>query len=335
MHIVILEDNEDRRTAMLDCLRDLFPQYPVAFFATAAETIRFLALHLAETLVVDLDHDLEMVPGANGRLFDPGTGRDVADYLATQPRCCPVVIHTTNGPAAIGMEQVLGDAGWRTYRIAPYGDLDWIGQVWRRTMRNAIVSAAAPPQRRCVRSARRSFRRALLAVACRGVADAWRFRPAAVHATTASRVGVFCLHRCGGRCEERATWDSVGDDGTSAVGGLLGRREMAQGKGRTPADADRARLGAAAGCRVLPPVPRSVGLGVPAVSARSARRCDPADVRAPYWQRLVRLPGDVFSSSSRAGGPIRVGGPLCFAGRLGGLAHLFDLPDAGGLPLAG
>ncbi|MBI1904351.1 MAG: hypothetical protein HYS13_24920 [Planctomycetia bacterium] len=144
MHIVILEDNEDRRAAMLDCIRDRFPQYPVALFATAAETIRFLALHLAETLVVDLDHDLELVPGAAGRLFDPGTGRDVADYLAAQPPCCPVVIHTTNGTAAIGMEQVLADAGWKTFRIAPYGDLDWIGELWLPTMRSAIVSTAAP-----------------------------------------------------------------------------------------------------------------------------------------------------------------------------------------------
>jgi CheY-like chemotaxis protein len=144
MKFVILEDNEDRRAAMRECLEDRFPQYPIRFFATAAETIRFLRLHLDETLVVSLDHDLDLISGAPGRMFDPGTGRDVADYLATQPPVCPVVIQTTNVPAGDGMERVLQEAGWTTTRVTPYGDLEWVAEVWFRLMRNAAVQTAVP-----------------------------------------------------------------------------------------------------------------------------------------------------------------------------------------------
>ena len=144
MKIAILEDNQERQVAMRDCIEDRFSQYPVRFFATAAEMLWYLQLHLDEILAVSLDHDLEFIPGADERLFDPGTGRDVADYLATQPPTCPVVIHTTNCAAGVGMQQTLQDAGWRTVCVMPYGDLEWIPEVWFRAMRDAIVQAAVP-----------------------------------------------------------------------------------------------------------------------------------------------------------------------------------------------
>lgn len=144
MTIAILEDNHDRQTAMRDCLEDRFPQYPLRFFATAAEMLRYLQLNRDDILAVALDHDLEFIPGADERLFDPGTGRDVADYLASQPPMYPVVIHTTNCPAGAGMQQALQDAGWETICITPYGDLEWIPEVWFPAMRNAIVQTAVP-----------------------------------------------------------------------------------------------------------------------------------------------------------------------------------------------
>ncbi|MEX2187996.1 MAG: hypothetical protein WD875_14420 [Pirellulales bacterium] len=47
-----------------------------------------------------------------------------------QPPACPIIIHSTNYPAAIGMEAVLSDSGWRVERVTPYGDLDWIAESW-------------------------------------------------------------------------------------------------------------------------------------------------------------------------------------------------------------
>lgn len=145
--LAILEDDADRQAAMADCLEDRFPQYPIRFFATAAEMIWFLRRHLPEVLAIGLDHDLELVPVVRESVLDSGTGRDVAEYLASETPACPVVIHTTNGPAGTGMEMVLQDAGWTTSRVVPYGDLDWVTETWFRTMRDAIVggvSAAVP-----------------------------------------------------------------------------------------------------------------------------------------------------------------------------------------------
>lgn len=143
MEIAILEDNEDRCETMRSLLADRFPQYPVRFFATAAEMIRHLRMHLANTIAIALDHDLDLIPGAPNRMFDPGTGRDVADYLATESPVCRVVIQTTNIPAAHGMEQTLRDAGWKTQRVAPYGDLEWISEIWFPAIRKAIVHGPA------------------------------------------------------------------------------------------------------------------------------------------------------------------------------------------------
>ncbi len=68
-------------------------------------------------------------------MIDPGTGRDVAEYLATKTPVCPVLIHTTNTPAGAGMEMTLKEAGWKSERIVPYGDMEWIAGVWVSTIK--------------------------------------------------------------------------------------------------------------------------------------------------------------------------------------------------------
>jgi hypothetical protein len=142
MQIIVLEDNEERRAAMLDCLRDRFPQYKPKFFISATEMLGFLKrVEHTELLLIALDHDLDMLPGDDGGLVDPGTGRDVADYLATQTPVCPIVIHTTNESAGIAMQALLEDAGWSVTRVMPYGGTAWIGQTWFRAVRDAIVGS--------------------------------------------------------------------------------------------------------------------------------------------------------------------------------------------------
>src|SRR5438132_5373899 len=104
MKIAILEDNIDRQEVMRAYLTDRFYMYDICIFDDASEMITFLHEHLTDTLVISLDHDLELKPGPKGRCLDPGTGREVADYLATKEPACPVNIHTTNSQAAAGME---------------------------------------------------------------------------------------------------------------------------------------------------------------------------------------------------------------------------------------
>ena len=139
MKIVILEDNEERRAAMRRCLEDRFYQYEARFFDDATVMRAYLEANLSDTIVISLDHDLELKPNPGGGLTDPGTGRDVADHLARRAPACPVVIHTTNSPAAAGMEAVLQGTGWETCRVLPFDDLDWIPTEWFRSIRRAIV----------------------------------------------------------------------------------------------------------------------------------------------------------------------------------------------------
>jgi CheY-like chemotaxis protein len=140
--IVILEDNADRRRAMQGCLEDRFCQFEARFFEEPAGAIEYLQTHLRDTIVISLDHDLELKAGADGRLLDTGTGRDVADFLARHAPVCPVVIHSTNSAAATGMEMVLQEAHWPTRRVVPCGDLEWIPTQWFRVVRRAIVEQA-------------------------------------------------------------------------------------------------------------------------------------------------------------------------------------------------
>lgn len=141
MFVAILEDNAERQAAMETYFHDRFPQYPIRFFASAVEMIWHLRRHLSDAIAVSLDHDLEPVQVAGRESLDGGTGRHVADYLASETPVCPIVIHTTNGPAGTAMQSTLEDAGWSTSRVTPYGDLDWVSEVWVRAMRDAIVAA--------------------------------------------------------------------------------------------------------------------------------------------------------------------------------------------------
>src|SRR5260221_570987 len=123
MKIAILEDNLDRQAVMRRCLADRFYTFEARFFDESAEMIRFLAEHLAETVAISLDNDLEMKPGPHGRMIDPGSGVEVAKYLASREPVCTVIIHTTNTDAAEKSKTLLEEAGWRTRRVVPFDDM--------------------------------------------------------------------------------------------------------------------------------------------------------------------------------------------------------------------
>lgn len=135
--IVILDDDSDRVEAMVGVLARRLPTFAVATFGTASDIIVWFEHHLADAALISLDHDL--IP-ASADAADPGTGRDVAEYLATRSPVCHVIIHTTNSLAAPGMEMVLNDSGWRTSRVCPYSDLLWIGEWWIREVVERLSS---------------------------------------------------------------------------------------------------------------------------------------------------------------------------------------------------
>jgi hypothetical protein len=100
--IVILEDDPDRTRELAGCLRERSSGCEVLVFDNAPDMIDWLRLHLEKADLICLDHNLGPNRIRNGETFDPGTGRDVAAYLATRKPVCPIVIHTTNSLAAPG-----------------------------------------------------------------------------------------------------------------------------------------------------------------------------------------------------------------------------------------
>ena len=100
------------------------------FFDSARHLIEWLEAHLTEVDLMSLDHDLHMLSGTDGRLVDPGDGRDVAAWLAVRKPTCPVIVHTSNGPAASAMRFTLESAGWHVSRVIPDADLAWVEAEW-------------------------------------------------------------------------------------------------------------------------------------------------------------------------------------------------------------
>jgi len=139
--IAILEDNDDRIAVMRDYAADKFPFFEVQVFRTAPAAIAWLQCHLSHVVLISLDHDLEPALELEADT-DPGTGRDVADFLASQSPQCPVVIHSTNVRAARAMEGELSESGWQVERITPYDDLAWVAEAWLPIMRRFIVASA-------------------------------------------------------------------------------------------------------------------------------------------------------------------------------------------------
>ena len=135
--VVVLEDDPRRRAAMRAVLAEQVPGCPPRFFTTAPEAARYLADHPGRVRAVALDHDLDPIPVHPRRSLDAGTGRDVADVLAARRPFCEVVIHTTNRPAALGMERELAEGGWTTRTVVPHGDLGWVRTDWIAAVRAA------------------------------------------------------------------------------------------------------------------------------------------------------------------------------------------------------
>jgi hypothetical protein len=136
--VAILDDEPDRLTAMVAILAEQFPVLRIATFDNAPEMVSWLEDHLQECALICLDHDLGPNRKRGEETFDPGIGRDVADWLATNDPVCPVIVHTTNTLAAPGMIAVLDEAGWKTDRVLPYDDIAWIGEAWIQAVHEAL-----------------------------------------------------------------------------------------------------------------------------------------------------------------------------------------------------
>jgi len=137
--IAMLEDDERRAERLLMRLRENFP-YAIRWFnGLTCEMTEWLDVHLSETILICLDHDLNLLTDRHGSSIDPGCGRDVSDFLLQKPATCPVVIHSTNVVAATAMQESLKSHGWVVSRTTPYGDLDWVDEAWLPIIRSLLA----------------------------------------------------------------------------------------------------------------------------------------------------------------------------------------------------
>lgn len=139
MRIVILEDNTDRQVAMRKCLTRRRPDARIDFYESAHAFINSLSQTSEAVELIALDHDLEMIDSGDGTLVDPGTGMDAVEWLAQTSPGPPCIVHTTNMPAGERMMSTLQNAGWSTLRVVPYGDTEWIREVWWQAVRQILL----------------------------------------------------------------------------------------------------------------------------------------------------------------------------------------------------
>jgi ADP-ribosylglycohydrolase len=133
--ILILEDNEDRIAGFERAVPGLGDGYELKIWRDAPSMIAECEKHFSSAALISLDHDLNPQPGAT---TDPGTGLDVAQFLAQCRPVCPVIIHTTNADRAYSMHNELRFADWISDRVGPIGT-DWIEKLWLAKAREFLA----------------------------------------------------------------------------------------------------------------------------------------------------------------------------------------------------
>lgn len=142
--VAILDDDADRTAAMKDAMQRNLPDVEPVFFDNAPEMIAWLATNLTTISALSLDHDLGPSRDHAGTRFDPGIGRDVVAVLEKLTPACPIIVHSSNGPAAEGMLYALQFAGWAAERVYPFRDLAWIDEDWIDRVMACVLTE--PPQ---------------------------------------------------------------------------------------------------------------------------------------------------------------------------------------------
>jgi CheY-like chemotaxis protein len=134
--ILLLEDNAERVTAFRGAVRALGEDFQIRVWHDAKTMIAECEDYLEQATLISLDHDLQCQPGET---HDPGTGLEVASFLAAYPPICPVIIHSSNADRAWSMHNELRFANWQVERIGPIGE-DWIQKLWLPRARELLGS---------------------------------------------------------------------------------------------------------------------------------------------------------------------------------------------------
>jgi hypothetical protein len=132
--ILILEDNAKRIENFQRAAMQIQSRPVIKVWHDVQTMIAELKMFLSETALVSLDHDLNPQPGVER---DPGTGLEVAKFMAKLPPACPVILHSSNFERVWSMHNELTHAGWQVERVGPIGQ-DWIKTSWLNKVQNLL-----------------------------------------------------------------------------------------------------------------------------------------------------------------------------------------------------
>lgn len=135
--LLLLEDNAERIVAFEEVVRELGEDWQLQVWRDAPSMIAECEDFFATTHLISLDHDLNPQAGATR---DPGTGLEVAQFLASYFPFCPVIIHSTNADRAWSMHNDLRFGGWTVERFGPIGD-DWFRKLWLPKARDLLSNS--------------------------------------------------------------------------------------------------------------------------------------------------------------------------------------------------
>ncbi len=130
----MLEDNDERIAGFQKAMAGIGGGFDLKIWRDAHSMIAECAEFFSSTALICLDHDLNPQPGVT---TDPGTGLDVAKFLADFLPVCQVLIHSTNVDRVYSMHNELRFAGWMVDRVGPLGT-DWIETTWLRRMKELL-----------------------------------------------------------------------------------------------------------------------------------------------------------------------------------------------------
>ena len=128
--IFVLDNGPARIEAIWKSLRSRELDKATTIVDNVPDAIFWLSRNLHNCGVISLTHDLGGEQIRDGFLWDPGTGRDIANYLAERSPVCPVILHTDNFFVRPQMQCILDRGEWSHSFVAPGNRMDWVEKEW-------------------------------------------------------------------------------------------------------------------------------------------------------------------------------------------------------------
>lgn len=135
--LLLLEDNAERIEQFQTVVKELGEDWQLHVWRDAPSMLLECDAYFEQTALISLDHDLNPQPGVTA---DPGTGMEIARFLAGHLPMCPLIIHSSNTDRAWSMYNELRFGGWPVDRVGPLGD-GWIRQAWLSKVRQMLAEA--------------------------------------------------------------------------------------------------------------------------------------------------------------------------------------------------